>query len=80
MVNWQSGCARSRTNYTTPVEFVECLTLHAVVEGVGRANIDWGYKKRIKRPMPLVGEQAGATQFSTPSQRLSMGTSALPSR
>lgn len=40
-------------DYMTPVEFVENLTLHAVFEGVGRAYIDRGYKKRIKRLIPV---------------------------
>jgi HK97 family phage portal protein len=44
-------------DYMTPIEFVECLTLHAVFDGVGRAYIDRGYKKRIKRLIPIVDGQ-----------------------
>jgi len=44
-------------DYMTPVEFVECLTMHAVFEGVGRAYIDRGYRGRIKRLIPLVDGQ-----------------------
>ncbi|WP_210317342.1 phage portal protein [Oryzicola mucosus] len=40
-------------DYMTPVEFVENLTLHAVFEGVGRAYIDRGYKKIIRRLIPV---------------------------
>jgi HK97 family phage portal protein len=44
-------------DYMTPIEFVECLTLHAVFDGVGRAYIDRGYKKRIKRLVPIIDGQ-----------------------
>jgi HK97 family phage portal protein len=44
-------------DYMTPIEFVECLTLHAVFDGVGRAYIDRGYKKRIKRLIPIIDGQ-----------------------
>ncbi|WP_337183848.1 phage portal protein [Shinella sp.] len=49
-------------DYMTPVEFVECLTLHAVFDGVGRAYIDRGYKKRIKRLIPIVDGQVRAVK------------------
>lgn len=48
---------RKPNDYMTPIEFVECLTLHAVFDGVGRAYIDRGYKKRIKRLIPIVDGQ-----------------------
>jgi len=44
-------------DYMTPIEFVECLTLHAVFDGVGRAYIDRGYRGRIKRLIPIVDGQ-----------------------
>lgn len=51
-------CLTFRPNdYMTPVEFVECLTMHAVFEGVGRAYIDRGYRGRIKRLIPVVDGQ-----------------------
>ncbi|WP_411036151.1 phage portal protein [Shinella sp. BYT-45] len=49
-------------DYMTPVEFVECLTLHAVFDGVGRAYIDRGYKKRINRLIPIVDGQVRAVK------------------